>query len=121
MATITDAQAIAFSNNKVRRFADALLTVIETAPNLVLAWNNGISALVPNTTAILVDGASVNGVDGIGGDGRRVLTGADVNSLINRAIEMQNYENNGTLSAGAANPATFNTIQKPSVNGAPLF
>src|SRR5437879_372745 len=118
---IQDPQAVAFVNKKARVFADALYTVITTAPNLVAAWNNGISTLIPNTTAIVADGASVNGTDATGGDGRRVLTGADITSLITRAIEMQNYGDHGTLVTGTTNVGTAQTIGKPSVNGSPLF
>ena len=121
MATITDQQAISFSNTKARKFADALLTAITTATDLLAAWNNGVNALIPNTSDILVDGASVNGTNGVGGDGRRVLTGININDLINRAIEMDRYRDHGTIAAGSSDPAAYNTIQKPSVNGGPLF
>ena len=117
---VTDAQATAFVNTKIRPFADALYSAIASAPNILSLWYGGVNTLIPNTTAVVNDGASVNGVDGVGGDGRRVLTGADVNNLMNRIIEMTNYVGNGTLSAGAANPAVYQQIQKAVVNGKPL-
>lgn len=117
---ITDPQAIAFVNTYVRPLADQMATLLESCQNVLTRWNNGISTLVPNTTAVVQDGASVNGVDATGGDGRQVLTGADVNNLMTRATELNNYRDHGTIASGTTAVATMNTVLKPSVNVKPL-
>lgn len=90
MPPIVNPPAIKFSNEKIRVAANLLAQIDNFALTVINEWNaNGGVALIPNTTDIIVDGASVNGTDGIGGDGRLVITGAKANNIINRLIALR--------------------------------
>lgn len=96
MAAITDPIAIAFANRNIRPIADAMASLYEACKITQLDWSaKGISSLIPNTSDVLVDGASVNGTDGTGGDGRVVIAGSDVNQIMFRISELvTDYEAN---------------------------
>lgn len=99
---VTSPQAIAFSNGMIRSFADHASQRYWEAKALVEAWNaQGMSALFPNDTTAVSDGAAT--------DGRPLITGADVTNVVTRAMELiTDYE--------ATSNAKLNTIAKVAVN-----
>ena len=102
MAKIETPQAVKFCNEKVRPFADRIAQLKQEAKQLQDEWFAlGGSDLVPNTTDTIADGAIT--------DGRTIITGADVNNVINRAIEI-------VTDLEADGNAKLNTILKVAVN-----
>lgn len=115
MAAITNPVAIKFANEKVRVAADLLAQVDNFAASVLNEWTAlGSTALVPNTADVLVDGASVNGVDGAGGDGRPVITGAKVNNIINRLTGLRSTSATTGLAMGVA--GVRDTVLQVAVN-----
>jgi hypothetical protein len=105
---ITNPQAIAFSNNFARKAADKLAQAYFFAKIAVAEWNQ-VSALFPNDTNVLRDSASPTDDLGTGGDGRMIVTGAEMNLLITRLQEkISDYE--------ATSSAKLNTILAVAVN-----
>jgi hypothetical protein len=120
---ITDPRVVLFANNNVRRFDDLLYSAYMTAKSLIAIWNaQGLSALTPNTSAIVEDGASVNGADATGGDGRPLMHGTDINNAITRATDLVNWmEGSVGVSTNDGTKGVLNTIAGVKVNGAALF
>ena len=119
MADITNAEAIAFCDQKLRVCADAMLTAYRTAEALADYWHaNSISSLIDNDAADDVkDGA--NPVSGAA-DGRQPLTGAAVHNLVTRAGELSSADL--TLTAEPLWGAfALNTILQVAVNGNARF
>jgi hypothetical protein len=83
MANNANAQAIAFSNTKVRPAADALTTAYLTLQTLVAEWNaQNIAAVIPNDSNFIQDGATVaSGTP----DGRPPITDGQINIFISNA------------------------------------
>ena len=74
---ITDPQAIVFVNERIRPVAEQIRDLQARMTEHVANWNQGISALVPNDAAeLLEDGRDAEGVS------RR--TGADVTNMVTR-------------------------------------
>ena len=96
---------IQFCNAYVRPYADWRAKDYFLAKRLVTAWNaRGGAVAIPNTIAIVLDGAP--------DDGRNSIKGIDVNNIINRASEaVTDYE--------AAVNAKLNTILAVAVNTQP--
>lgn len=118
MAAITNPQAIKFSNEKIRVAADLLAQLDEFGGAVINEWTAfGGVALIPNTADIMQDGASVNGVNATGGDGRLVITGANVNNIINRLTEMRSATATTGLAIGVSGVRT--TILQVAVNTRP--
>jgi hypothetical protein len=107
MANVTNAQAVAFSNNRARRMADLLYSAYLTAKSLVSEWNaQNVSDVVPNTSDLLVDGSAL--------DGRAPVTGAQVTNIVTRCQELiADYEAGGS--------AKLNTVVAVKVNGTAEF
>ena len=93
---------VQFSNQYVRPLAEAMARHYFFAKNVIALWNaRGGSAAIPNDGTVVPDGAP--------GDGRPGITGANVNNIINRALEtVADYE--------AASNAKLNTILQVAVN-----
>lgn len=110
---ITNSQAIAFSNNYARRAADKLAQVYFYAKLVVAEWNaTSMSALITNTSDVIRDSASPTDDSGTGGDGRQVVTGAEVTAVITRLQEfIADYE--------ATSNAKLTTVLAVSVNPSP--
>lgn len=110
---VTDASALAFSNNKVRPLADAQAKLYNQCVQVINAWNAGsYSTFFPNDATVVSDGSPA--------DGRHAIAGSDVNNIITRAIALKNYFERGTLdTSGTANNATLNTVLIVSVNQNP--
>ena len=102
MPDITDPEAIAFSNQKIRPTADVLEGVYRTCRNLVDEWNaTSMSAKITNTADPIIDGAAT--------DGRTPITGINATAVVTRAIEfVTDYE--------ASSNAKLNTVIIVSVN-----
>lgn len=75
MADITNPQAVKFANEHARTICDKYAQLYYAAKTVLDVWGaQGIGALVPNTTDVIVDGSAQ--------DGRATITGANVNGLI---------------------------------------
>lgn len=107
MANISNPQAIAFVNQKARVYADARAQSYATAKALVNFWNaNTVSAVIPNTTDVILDGAAT--------DGRQIVTAAGITNIVTRAMdEIADYE--------ATSNAKLNTILAVAVNTGSRF
>lgn len=103
MANIIDPTAVNFCNTKVRPMADILSKHYWQAKALVATWNaQSLSAIIPNTTDEVIDGARQ--------DGRAVITGIKVTAIITRCTEIiADYE--------ATSNAKLNTVVQVAVNG----
>lgn len=76
---ITNEQAIKFSNEKLRPYAELIRKCDAEFSAVIAEWNGGINALFPNETDNMIE------------DGRTTetqLSGADANSIITRMINM---------------------------------
>jgi hypothetical protein len=88
MPDITNAQALAFSNQKVRVVADLLESTYETCRRLVAEWNaTSMISLIPNDATYVVRD-SANPVSGAA-DGRKPINGAMISNIIARAGELK--------------------------------
>ena len=115
MAAITDPVAIKFANEQIRVAADLLAQLDNFAAASLTRWTAlGGTALIPNTSDVLVDGASVNGTTSAGGDGRPVITGAKVNNIINRLTEIRSTVATTGLALGAS--GVRDTVLQVAVN-----
>ena len=103
MADITDPTAVRFCNERVRTAADRLAQAYNYAKIVSAEWTaNDMGTTIPNNSGDTV-------IDGAATDGRHVITGEDVNSLINRLDELiTDYE--------ATSSAKLNTILSVAVN-----
>ena len=102
MTNITDPAAVAFCNEEVRLYADAEAQAYWSAKKLLNDWDAlQMSTKIPNDTSLIMDGSAT--------DGRNAVTGANVTSVIARAMDkMTDYE--------AASNAKLNTITAVAVN-----
>ena len=99
---ITDPVAIKFCNEKIRPAANLLAQLDTFAGAILNEWTAlGGTALVPNTSAVVQDGAAPDGLTSAGGDGRPVITGAKVNNIINRLTALRATASNSGLAMGA--------------------
>lgn len=123
MAAVTDPRAVAFANQKIRVQADLLNTMYQTAKVMVAQWNaQQMGNLIPFTSDIIEDGASVNGVDATGGDGRPLLTCSAAEQIFNLSVNIINFFERGTLdTSGTQNNANLNNVLAVQVNGQSRF
>jgi hypothetical protein len=108
---ITNPEAIGFCNNQARKVADLLSQAYYAAKAANAVWvaNNYGGALITVGGGVVRDSASPTDDNGTGGDGRPVITGNDVNNLMNRMSELiADYEASGN--------AKLNTILNVAVN-----
>src|ERR1700676_4909397 len=107
MAQISDPQAIAFVNQRVRPTADAMGVLYHTAKELVQEWNAfSESAKIPNDSSPILDGAPA--------DGRNAITGLLATAIITEAMAVvAHYE--------ASANAVLNVITQVAVNEASRF
>lgn len=109
---VTDPSVISFCNNFTRVAADKRAQDYYFAKKVNDVWNSGLSALIPNDATVIADGAAPNGTSTAGGDGRRLIKGADVWLLVSRCQEIiTDFEANGnarlnTVLACAVNPGS---------------
>jgi hypothetical protein len=84
MPDITNPQAIRVANEKLRPLADRFGQLYNYCKMLQAeSQAEGWGAMFPNTADVITDGAA--------GDGRSVITGADVTALINMTATFLNY------------------------------
>lgn len=102
MADVTNPEAVAFCNEKVRTLADRLAQTYYDIKRLAQEWvATGMGSKIPNDASVIVDGSAT--------DGRHPITGADVHNIAVRATEILNdYE--------ASSAAKLNTILRVAVN-----
>lgn len=102
MPDIVNAEAVRFSNEKIRVAADKLSQAYYFAQQVSQEWTaNSMGTLIPNTSDTIIDGAAQ--------DGRHVIVGSDANNIINRCDELvADYEASGN--------AKLNTILGVAVN-----
>lgn len=107
---ITNPEAIAFSNTRIRPAADSLAKLYYRAKQVKQEWDaNSMSSLITNTSDVIRDGASPTDDVGTGGDGRHVITGIDATAIITRLSEfITDYE--------ASSNAKLNTVLAVAVN-----
>jgi len=104
---ITNSEAIRFSNERARVFADILLQSIETADAIAAEWNsNSMTSIVPNTTEVLVDGSEI--------DGRHPATGAKLYAMVAAATDLSAWGATGS-------PTRKDRLRTFAVNGASRF
>ena len=103
VADVVDPQALAFCNDKIRPFADALRTLFYTAQSLLslVAANPETMALLPDNASAVKDGLPHN------------VTGHDINNIVVWANQVN------TL--GAGNSDLLNSIERVSLSGRSLF
>ncbi len=103
MADITNPQVIKFCNERARQAADKLAQSYYFANEVLDQWNAlGGEAGVPNDASVIIDGAQV--------DGRPVITGAMVHSLIDLiALLKADFEANTQLHLGTILKVAVNT------------
>jgi len=103
MADITSPQAVKFTNEKARPFADAYAQLYFAAKTLIAEWNaQSLSGVITNDPADTV-------IDGSATDGRPIATGEDVTAQVTRAQEL-------VADLEATNNAKLNTILAIAVN-----
>lgn len=95
---ITNPQAIQFCNQIVRPFCEAVRAQHAKTGDASTAWFAGINNLFPNTAEIVDDGRTSEGVS--------ILTGADVNSVINILIAMDAEYNTQIITKPCVRPLT---------------
>ena len=102
MADITNAEAVRFSNEKIRVAANKLNAAYKFANEVLAEWTaNGGTSMIANAADTIVDGSAT--------DGRHPITGADANNIINRLTELKtDYEETGA--------AKLNTILSVATN-----
>jgi len=80
MADITNPQAVAFCNERVRLAANKFMDLYWWCKMVSEEWAaQSIGSLIPNNADVLIDGSAT--------DGRSICTGADINTLAARVAE----------------------------------
>jgi len=103
MAEITNPEAVAFCNDKLRILADTLYTAYLTAKRISEEWYaNNLGSILPVADDVVIDGAAQ--------DGRHTMTSNKANLLITRCDEL-------VADMEANSNAKLNTILTVQVNG----
>lgn len=119
MPNNTNAQAIAFSNTKLRPLADQMRSLYNNCKSITNQWTaQGLAALIPSDANLMQDGATVaSGTP----DGRTPITDADINVLFAKSTDLINYFEGATATGGTltnnASMQNLNQITKVAVNG----
>lgn len=116
MPNNTNAQAITFSNAKMRPLADQMETLYQSAKSIIQQWTaQGLAAVIPNDSNFIQDGATVaSGTP----DGRTPITDADINTLFAHAQNLVAYfEGASAAPTNNGSMQNRNQILKVSVNG----
>jgi hypothetical protein len=111
---ITSPVAIRFSDTRIRPAADLLAQLDNFAHTVINEWNAGASAEIPNTEDVLRDSASPVDDAGTQGDGRPVVTGAELTNIIVRLQELRAAVQSNGLAMSA--PGVRDTVLAVAVN-----
>lgn len=108
MANITNPEAVAFSNNEIRRMNDMRVALYRTSKQFLADWTaKGMGTVFANAADVVIDGATV--LSGTA-DGRHPLTSQDANNAFARASEMvTDFEANTNLKLNQALVIAVNT------------
>ena len=108
----TNAQAISFSNTRIRPMSDLLYSTYLSAKKLTAEWNaQSVATVIPNDSTIIADGSAT--------DGRPQITDAQATNIVTRCNEIITwYEGTGTLSATTGRDTTILAVE---VNGRAAF
>ncbi len=99
---ITNPVAIKFCNEKVRVAANLIAQLDNLALDIINEWTAlGDTSFIPNDSQVVRDSASPTDDVGTNGDGRKVITGAKVNSVKNRLAELRSTNASSGLALGA--------------------
>lgn len=113
----TNAQAIAFTNNRIRPMADLLYAAYLSAKKLNAEWNaQSVATVIPNDSTVIADGSAT--------DGRPQITDAQATAIVTRCTELISWMENGLAASpflGSVTNATLNTVLAPEVNGVSKF
>lgn len=107
MAEITNAQVVAFSNQRVRPMADKLYTAYYHAKATIADYNAGDIG-----TKIDAAGSSELIADGSTTDGRTRITGGDIYNIITALQQFVAYYEGGAVTTADRT----SVISKPHVN-----
>ena len=81
-----------------------------------------MGTLIPFTSDLIVDGASVDGTDAVGGDGRPLMTCSNAEQIFNILGYFINVMERGTVdTSGNQNYSNLNLAEAVSVNSKSLF
>jgi hypothetical protein len=100
----------------VRKAASAVVAAYQQCFLAEKIWFLGVNVTITNTADPVVDGSPT--------DGRPAATGAKVNAVMARAIELQNWLFSATQSfsdSARNNAGSFNTVLQASLNGPPTM
>lgn len=123
MAAQTDPRAVKFANEKIRPLCDLMISAYLTAVAMMEQWNaQQMGNLIPFTADLIVDGATVNGIDAVGGDGRPLMRCQDAEQIFNVAAMLINLLERGTVDgSGTQNFANRTLLMAQNVNGKSLY
>lgn len=108
----TNAQAVAFANNKIRPLAAELYSAYLAAKSVVQQWNT------QNVAAVLVPGDSTLIADGSATDGRPPMTNDQAYAVILAATDLVNYfEGSVSPAAPDGSKAKLAPVSRVEVNG----
>ena len=96
--TITNAEAIRFTNEQVRPMAEQLRDLQAVAEDMAGHWNGGINILFPNDSSAVDDGRDAEGASR--------LAGTDINNFITQV---------NTLLTQFAGAGVMDVIRKPTI------
>jgi hypothetical protein len=104
---ITDPNALRFANTRIRVAADLIAQLDTLAGVIISEWNaQSLGTLFTNDSSVVVDGAAT--------DGRPVITGQKVNSIVQRLSELRSTSASSGLAMGAA--GVRDTVLQVAVN-----
>lgn len=108
MALIQNPQAVKFCNDKGRVMADVLVQTYQTSVAFLAEWNANanLAVALPNTADVVDDTADR--------DGRQLMTGTKINSLVAAAQAMVTWFETGS-------PSRITLLRQIAVNGQPRF
>jgi hypothetical protein len=123
MAANNDPRAVKFSNEDARVLADLFVSTYNSSKVFQQRWTaQQMGTLIPFTSDLIVDGATVNGVDATGGDGRPLVTCANIEQVFNFASMVVSLFERGTADgSGNVNNAWLNNMLAVAVNGQSKF
>jgi hypothetical protein len=113
----TNAQAVTFTNTRIRPMADLLYSAYLSAKKLNTEWNaQNVAAVIPNDSTVIADGSAQ--------DGRPPITDAQATAIVSRCQELISWMEQGLVGSPFLVPvtnATLNTVIAPEVNGVSRF